>query len=284
MRFFLRSRSFKIFIASVSVLLVLVIVIAAFSRVSSPISSFMGAVTTPVQKAFSAVSSWVGGITGAIGDNQDLMSQIEALKKENASLANKLVDMEELEAQNKNYEQYLGIKEKNPEMLFQSATVAARDYTDPYCGFTINVGLIDGVALHDPVITDMGLIGYIGEIAPTYSKVVTVLSPELKFGARDSRTEDDGILSGRADLAIDNKCYLYNLRRDCSVAVDDYIVTAGGSVFPKGLIVGKVSGIKQQSKDSSLYAEIKSNIDFDRLNEVMVITYFAGQGYIGPKE
>ncbi len=284
MRFFLRSRSFKIFIATVSAVLVVVILTAVFSRVTSPVSSFVGAVTTPIQKAFKSVSDWVGGITGAIGDNQALLAEIEALKKENASLADKLIDMEELSAENKNYEQYLGIKEKNPEMLFQSAQIAARDNTDPYHGFTINVGLIDGVSLHDPVITDLGLIGYISEIAPTYSKVVTVLSPELKFGAYDSRTEDDGILSGRADLAIDNKCYLYNLRRDCTVAVDDYIVTAGGSVFPKGLIIGRVSDIKQQSKDSSLYAELKSSVEFDRLKEVMVITYFTGQGYIGPKE
>ncbi len=284
MRFFLRSRSFKIFIATVSAVLAVVILTAVFSRVTSPVSSFVGAVTTPIQKAFKSVSDWVGGITGAIGDNQALLTEIEALKKENASLADKLIDMEELSAENKNYEQYLGIKEKNPEMLFQSAQIAARDNTDPYHGFTINVGLIDGVSLHDPVITDLGLIGYISEIAPTYSKVVTVLSPELKFGAYDSRTEDDGILSGRADLAVDNKCYLYNLRRDCTVAVDDYIVTAGGSVFPKGLIIGRVSDIKQQSKDSSLYAELKSSVEFDRLKEVMVITYFTGQGYIGPKE
>ncbi len=284
MRFFFRSRSFKIFIASFVALLVIVALIAFFSRVSSPVSSFVGAVTTPVQKVFNSVSSWIGGITGAIGDNQDLMAEIEALKKQNAILSNQLVDMEELQAENRTYEQYLGIKEKNPEMLMQSAVVAARDNTDPYKGFTINVGLIDGVALHDPVITEAGLIGYIGEIAPTYSKVVTVLSSELKFGAYDSRTEDSGILSGRADLAVDNKCYIYNLRRDCSVAVDDYIVTAGGSVFPKGLIIGKVSDIKQQSKDSSLYAEITTNIDFDRIGEVMVITYFTGQGYIGPKE
>lgn len=284
MRFFLRSRSFKIFIATVSAVLAVVVLTAIFSRVTSPVSSFVGAVTTPIQKAFKSVSDWVGGITGAIGDNQALLAEIEALKKENASLADKLIDMEELSAENKNYEQYLGIKEKNPEMLFQSAQIAARDNTDPYHGFTINVGLIDGVSLHDPVITDLGLIGYISEIAPTYSKVVTVLSPELKFGAYDSRTEDDGILSGRADLAVDNKCYLYNLRRDCTVAVDDYIVTAGGSVFPKGLIIGRVSDIKQQSKDSSLYAELKSSVEFDRLKEVMVITYFTGQGYIGPKE
>ena len=284
MRFFLRSRNFKIFVASLSVVLVVAIVIAVFSRVSSPISSFVGAVTTPVQKAFSAVSDWFGGITDSMGDNQDLLAEIEALKAENAELSNKLVNMEELEAQNKNYEQYLGIKDKNHEMLFQSATVAARDSTDPYHGFTVNVGLIDGVALHDPVITDAGLIGYIGEVGPTYSKVVTVLSPELKFGGKDSRTEDDGIVSGRADLAIDNKCYIYNLRRDCAVAVDDYIITAGGSVFPKGLIIGKVSDIKQQSKDSSLYAEIKSGIEFDKLTDVMVITYFSGQGYVGPEE
>ena len=104
MRFFLRSRNFKIFVASLSVVLVVAIVIAVFSRVSSPISSFVGAVTTPVQKAFSAVSDWFGGITDSMGDNQDLLAEIEALKAENAELSNKLVNMEELEAQNKNYE------------------------------------------------------------------------------------------------------------------------------------------------------------------------------------
>ena len=77
---------------------------------------------------------------------------------------------------------------------------------------------------------------------------------------------------------------MYNLQRDCAVSVGDYIVTAGGSIFPKGLIVGKVSDLKQQTKDSSLYAVIDSAVDFDGLREVMVITYFSGQGYVGPKE
>ncbi len=284
MRFFFRSKNFKIFAASISVLIAVVIVISLFSKVSSPVSSFFGAIATPVQKAFTGISNWFDGITQSMDDNEELMNELEQLKLENAELANKLIDYEELEAENKNYEQYLGIKEKNPEMLFQSATVAARDNTDPYKGFTINVGLIDGVALHDPVITELGLIGYISEIAPTYSKVTTVLSPDLKAGGMDSRTTDEGIVSGRADFAVDDKCYLYNLQRDCSVSIGDYVVTAGGSVFPKGLIVGKVSDIKQQSKDSSLYAVVDSQIDFDKLKEVMVITYFSGQGYVGPSE
>ena len=282
MRFFFRSRKFKIFIASLSVLLVAVIAVALFSRVSSPISSFVGTVTTPVQKAFSAVSDWFGGIKDSMGDNRELMNEIEQLKAENAELSHKLVDLEETQAQNEFYKQFLGIKEKNPEMLFQSATVAARDSTDPYKGFTVNVGLIDGVALHDPVITEAGLVGYFSEIAPTYSKVTTVLSPELKAGGRDSRTQDEGVVSGRAELAVDNKCYLYNLQRNCAVSVGDYVVTSGGSVFPEGLIVGTVSDIKQQSKDTSIYAVVESKVDLDNLREVMVITYFSGQGYVGP--
>lgn len=282
MRFFFRSRKFKIFIASLSVLLVAVIAVALFSRVSSPISSFVGTVTTPVQKAFSAVSDWFGGIKGSMGDNRELMNEIEQLKAENAELSQKLVNLEETQAQNEFYKQFLGIKEKNPEMLFQSATVAARDSTDPYKGFTVNVGLIDGVALHDPVITEAGLVGYVSEIAPTYSKVTTVLSPELKAGGRDSRTQDEGVVSGRAELAVDNKCYLYNLQRNCAVSVGDYVVTSGGSVFPEGLIVGTVSDIKQQSKDTSIYAVVESKVDFDNLHKVMVITYFSGQGYVGP--
>lgn len=112
--------------------------------------------------------------------------------------------------------------------------------------------------------------------------MTTILSPELKAGGKDSRTQDEGVVSGRAELAVDDNCYLYNLRRDCSVSVGDSIITAGGSMFPKGLIVGTVSDIKQQSKDTSLYAVVSSDIGFDDLREVMVITYFSGQGYVGP--
>ncbi len=284
MRFFLRSGKFKVFISFLLGLAAVTVIAVFVGRASSPLSDLVGTVTAPVQKAFGSVSDWFSDKKKAMGDNEELMAEIERLKSENASLSEKLVDYEETVAQNKNYEQYLGIKEKNPEMLFQSATVVSRDSTDPYKGFSVNVGLIDGVSLYDPVITEQGLVGYISEIASTYSKVTTVLSPDLKAGGKDSRTQDDGVVSGRADLAADNNAYLYNLRRDCSVSVGDSIITSGGSVFPKGIIIGSVTDIKQQSKDTSLYAVVKSKVDFDSVREVMVITYFSGQGYVGPEK
>ncbi|MBO5913659.1 MAG: hypothetical protein J6Q76_09345 [Clostridia bacterium] len=109
MRFFLRSRNFKIFAASLSVLIVIVIVISVFSRVSSPVSSFFGTIATPVQKVFSSVSDWFDGIFKSMDDNEELMAEIDRLKLENAELSEKLTGYEEIEAQNKQYEQYLGI-------------------------------------------------------------------------------------------------------------------------------------------------------------------------------
>ena len=257
---------------------------AVLSSVSSPISSLIGSLTTPVQGFFSGISAKFDSFNGSLASNRDLMDENEKLREENARLTEKLTGYEQSELENKYYEQFLGIKDSNPDMLFQSANVSARDNTDPYCGFTVDVGLLDGVALHDPVITPLGLVGYISEVAPTYSKVTTILSPKLKAGGRDSRTADDGVISGRADLASENKCYFYNLQRDCAVSIGDTVVTAGGSIFPAGLIVGKVADIRQQSKDTSLYAVIEPYDRFDELKKVMIITYYSGQGVIATPE
>lgn len=278
MRFFLRSRKFKIMMASVAAILVVVIVASLVSNVSSPISSFLSTVTTPVQKAITSISDSITNFKTKMGDNEALQAEIDRLKAEKAELVGKLTELEGVQLDNEFYKDYLGLKNDNKDMLFRSGTVVARDPSDPYKGFTIDVGLIDGVALYDPIITKDGLVGYITEIAPTYSKVTTVLSPHLKAGGTDSRTGDSGVVSGRGDLSANNQCYLYNLQRTCAVSVDDYVVTAGGGVFPKGLVVGKVLSIKQQLKDASLYAIVQSDVDFDDLREVMVITYFSGQG------
>ena len=284
MRFFFRSRGFKIFVVTVVALLAVSVAIVAFSRITSPFSGIVGSVVSPVQKFFSNVASEFDDFIKKLSDGGELMDEIEKLKSENAELNDKLLQYEQTEQENKFYEEFLGIKEKNPEMLFQSANICARDITDPYKSFTLDVGLLDGVELYDPVITEDGLVGLVTEIAPAYSKVTTVLSPELKAGGSDNRTADEGVISGRADLAVDGSCYFYNLQRDCAVSVGDNIVTAGGSVFPAGLFVGTVTDIRQQSKDTSLYAVVDSPVEFDKLRKVMVVTYYSGQGFVAPSE
>lgn len=284
MRFFFRSKGFKVFVVSVVAIVLLSVAVTLFSSVSSPFSSIFGSIISPVQRVFASASDKLEDFKASLGDNRSLMEEIEALKLEKAELDAKLTQYEQTLQENAYYEEFLGIKDKNPEMLFQSADVIAHDNTDPYKGFTINVGLLDGIALHDPVITPQGLVGFVSEVSPTYAKVTTVLSPDLHAGGKDNRSNDEGVISGRADLAKDGYCTFYNLQRDCAVSIGDYVVTAGGSIFPQGLLVGKVTDIRQQTKDTSLYAVVKTDIDFKNLRQVMVITYFSGQDVIAPSE
>lgn len=284
MRFFFRSRGFKITVFALIMVIIVSVTVSVFSRISSPISGIIGTVFSPVQRAFTSASNRFDDFKTSLGDNRELMDEIERLKRENAELDNKLTQYEQTLQENEFYEEFLGIKDKHPEMLFQSATVCARDNTDPYKSFTVDVGMLDGVALYDPVITPEGLVGYVSEIAPTFAKVTTVLSPELHAGGRDNRTADEGVISGRGDLAKDDLFSFYNLQRDCTVSIGDYVVTAGGSVFPNGLIVGTVTDIRQQSKDTSLYAVVESDVDFSNLRNVMIITYYTGQGTVAPSE
>ena len=77
MRFFFKSRKFKIIVATVVALAVLTVSIGVISNLSSPISSLFGAISTPIQKAFSSVSSKIDKFKASLSDNNDLLAEIE---------------------------------------------------------------------------------------------------------------------------------------------------------------------------------------------------------------
>ena len=133
---------------------------------------------------------------------------------------------------------------------------------------------------YDPVIDGNYLIGYVERVGLNSSKVVTLLSPKITLGVNDSRTLDAAILTGTADFAAEGKAKLYNLQRNCTVAVGDYIVTSGEGVFPEGLLVGTVDNIKNDNITFSTYASVNLFADFEELKNVMVITDFENKGII----
>ena len=102
------------------------------------------------------------------------------------------------------------------------------------------------------------MVGYIGEVGLTSSKVVTILSAELTAGALDNRTNDSGVVSGTIELAKKGETKFFNLSRSCNIAVGDYAVTSGEGVFPAGLLIGTIQSIGSDKYNTSIYADIRS--------------------------
>lgn len=279
MRRLFRSKKFKIILSLTLTLAVITVVFGSLTGWSSPQSVVVSAIVKPVQSAAARVTEAVESVFANFEDKKELREENRELRSQINELTKELADFEDTVRENEFYKKYLEIKETHSDYQMQPAMVIARDNTDPYCSFTINSGLGDGVALYDPVITDAGLVGYITEVTASQSVVMTVLNPDINITAVDNRTRDSGNITGDASVAADGWCTLTYLPKGNAVAAGDYIITSGaGGIFPEGHIVGTVKSVRQNTGDLTAFAVVEPIVDPTTVTEVMVITEFDGQG------
>ncbi|MBR0465906.1 MAG: rod shape-determining protein MreC [Clostridia bacterium] len=283
MRFFFRSRQFKIILSVVSGVLILSIILGIMGSGMAPGASLISAVTAPVRRAASEIFGSVGDFFDSMKENNKLVSKNAELEAEIEALRKEVADTQSLKEENELYKSFLGLKEDHTDFTMVDAFLVSRDSDDIFGSFVINKGSLSGIKKHDPVITGAGLIGYVSEVGITTSKVTTILSPDITLGALDVRTSDSGIVNGDYELAKRELCKITNLSRNCSVSVGDYIKTSGEGIFPEGILIGSVEKIGSDKYNSSIFAEVKPFVDIDSVKGVMVITDFAGKGGITVK-
>lgn len=128
-------------------------------------------------------------------------------------------------------------------------------------------GQREGITLHQPVITQRGVVGKIIESAPGVSKVQTILDPNAGVAALIQRTRVQGILVGEGD----GLCRLEFISRLSNVEVGDVVVTSGlDRIHPKGIILGVVTALGE-GEGLTRMVEVRPEIDFMSLEEVLVL-------------
>ena len=240
-----------------------------------------GIFVTPFQSMATSVSNGVSDFFNQLTGSGDLQERIDQLEKENAALREQIVDYDELKQTNDWYSEILGLHEENPEYTFASGRVIGRDPADYYGNFTISAGQNAGIEVNDPVVaTDGSLVGVVEEVGLTYAKVRTILDPSTKVAAQISRTADTAYTAGGPlELVRQNRLRLTTLERSSGASVGDYVITSGiGGVYPPGLLIGSVSEITNATDGMTLDADVDLFAEIYDLKQVMVITYFAGQG------
>lgn len=270
---------------SVGVLALILVGIIIYSATTGGLATvpetLTGIFVTPMQSLVSSFSDGVSGFFGQLTGSGDLQDRIDQLEKENAALREQIVDYDELKQTNDWYSEILGLHEENPEYTFASGRVIGRDPSDYYGNFTISAGQNAGISVNDPVVaTDGSLVGVVDEVGLTYAKVRTVLDPSAKVAAQISRTADTAYTAGSTlELARQNRLLLTTLERSSGASVGDYVITSGiGGVYPPGLLIGSVSEITSATDGMTLDADVDLFAEIYDLKQVMVITYFAGQG------
>ncbi|MCR5653449.1 MAG: rod shape-determining protein MreC [Ruminococcus sp.] len=271
MRDFLSTKSAKILIATLAVIIVIAI---------------LGATGNPwVSSAFNFLTKGLSTVTATFTeghkDYDELKAENEKLRQEAADLRTQLVDYDDIRAENARLWKYYKLKKTNPDFEILPASVIRRDTNEAFYSFTIDAGSSSGISVQDPVITENGVIGFINSVNATSSKVTTILSPDLQAGAVDKKTGESGVVSGSAILGEENKTAFSKIDANAKVKKGDVIVTSGiGGVYPADLILGEVTDIQYDDYDAAKYAVVKSYEDIKNVTNVVVLTDFKNKGEI----
>jgi rod shape-determining protein MreC len=135
---------------------------------------------------------------------------------------------------------------------------------------TVNRGRGDGIAQQTPVIVPDGLVGRVVQVHRGAAVIQLLNDPASTVGAVVLRTRTAGLVEGDAGGTVRFK---FMARDGSSVAPGDLVVTSGlGTLFPKGLPVGRV--VKIEDKGSALFhfAVLAPAVDFSRVEEVLLLT------------
>lgn len=241
----------------------------------SPLSSAVGFITTPLQKAVSSVS-------GQVNDWYDYAFRYEALEEENETLRQRVRELEQNERdadlaleENDRLRALLGIKERNRDFEFEICEVVARGPGDWASTLTLDKGSSSGIEEDDCVITEDGMVGYVTAVAPTYCEVTTVVDTDMQAGALITRTREITIAEGDYALMEDGLLKLSYLKKDADIVIGDTVETSGsGGVFPKGLMIGAIERIIPEEHGISNYAVVKPFVDVSTVKNVFVIKSF----------
>ena len=221
-------------------------------------------VTYVVEGSFSSYDKYLN-LVHTKQNNKVLTAEIEKLQFQ-------LNQLKEIQLENDRLRELLNFKQRiSPFMI--PAQVIAKDISTEFETIRINKGSTDSVnqiAIQKrmAVVTPQGIVGYIREITPNNSVVLTVTDPGSRVDAIIQRSRARGVTVG----VLGGKLRMKYVNRTEDVKIDDLVITSGlGGIFPKGLMIGKVYKVVKKPYGTEQYIEIEPTVDFSKLEEIFVV-------------
>lgn len=222
----------------------------------------------PVQTGLAWVLSGVREIW------EDYVALVE-VRKENHRLLERIRDLEqevaecrELRAFNDRLGALLEFQ-RSMKMRTVACRVIGEDSSGWFHTLLIDKGRRDGVERTMPVVAKDGLVGHVIEAADRIAKVLLIVDRNSAVDVLLQESRTRAVLEG---IGRQDSCLLKYVPRSETVHKGEKVITSGlGGVYPKGLVVGTVTGVWKEGYGLFQRVEVSPQVDFQRLEEVLVI-------------
>ncbi|EKP88490.1 rod shape-determining protein MreC [Oenococcus oeni] len=274
------------------ILITIISVVVAVSLIIGSSLFYSKAKEIPVVQRFvSDVGAFFGrGVsapTSALGKSTNSLTQLFKTYKENQRLVKRVdqiaadqVKIQTLKKENKELKANLKLKDSLTDYSTSSAVVVSRTPSSWNGQLIINKGSNAGVKKNSPILDSKGLIGKVTQVSDTSSKVTLISnvdsdSDRFPVQVTSGGKVVNGIISGY-DSDTD-ELVLDELTSKSTVKKGSLVQTSGlGGILPKGLYVGKVVSVRDDTYGIAKEIYIKPAANLSDISSVLVVTGVGG--------
>ncbi len=246
-----------------------------------PLNSIAGYVFVPMQEGINNAGSWLSSkandfktLGEVLTENKELKSQIDDLSTQLNKTKLEQYDLD-------NYRQLLDLDDQYADFDKIAAHVIAMDGTNWFSTFTIDKGSKQGIAKGMNVLAGSGLVGIVTDVGPNYAKVRSIIDDSSNVSAMVLTTKDNFNVSGSLMSMNKDKVLPFTELRDENnkVKQGDPVVTSYVSdQYQQGLLIGYIYSIEDNPNNLTKSGYITPVVDFQHLQEVLVITEIKNTG------
>jgi rod shape-determining protein MreC len=156
-----------------------------------------------------------------------------------------------------------------------AARVVDRSRKSLFKTIMIDKGTADGLRVGLPVLSELGIVGRVIETAWHASQILLLIDENSNIDALIQRSRAQGILQGAGAAG----CTLKYISRVEEVQVGDVVISSGlAGVFPKGLLLGVVTGASRGGEGLFQKIDVAPAVDLGKVEEGLVLVAEARAG------
>ena len=252
-----------------------ILVYASFTMNLSggPLNQVAGYVFIPMQRGINYVGRWISDKTDNLKDLKDVMEENQKLKVQVDELTSELNTIKLEQYELNNLRKLLKLDQKYPSYDKVAANVIGKDAGNWFSLFTIDKGTNDGIQIDMNVIAGGGLVGRIVDIGSNWAKVNAIINDNSNVSGMVLASADNLMVKGSLQLMAEGVIGFGQLNdSQNTVEVGDKVVTSNISdKYLPSILIGYISEISQDTNNITKSGKITPAVDFEHLEEVLVI-------------
>ncbi|MCR5656396.1 MAG: rod shape-determining protein MreC [Butyrivibrio sp.] len=252
----------------------LIIITFNTSAFNGVVNSVAGTFVVPFQKGITTAGTWFKTTSDNLASIRELQSENESLKQKVDELTNENTNLEQDKYELIQLRELYKLDQQYSDYSKVGARIIAKDAGNWYHSFVIDKGSDEGIDVDMNVISGGGLVGRITDVGPDWAKVQTIIADNSSVSGTVLSASENLIATGDLELYNEGQIHFSKLVDEADkVSVGDKVVTSNISdKFLPGILIGYIAEIEEDSNNLTKSGKITPVVDFEYMNEVLVIT------------